>query len=652
MKCIMLFRFSIFLAVLIFNAFAENNMGISLPGTRITLPINEFNELSDKKVDTVFVKPKIDAPEPILFNDLNVQLEVIDSFVRCSYFVKYRNESDEAWSSKKLYNDQFNGRFTSIACYNGDYLSCVDSGYVLLSQKKNIKIERTLACKWIMCSENLKGYRKLTFPLPVVAKGKITIKVPSTYNDVEMTNGVLISKKKRGKYIEIVYTLPSNDNVEISYALPIIEDINSAINNMKIVNHKKSIITAFQETALLASDENIMVANNLKVNVLNSPVSIFTIDIPNNFTLLKVEGEGIKKWGFIDSNKIQINLTFELEGDYSLSFLGEMKGDSLLSVPAFKVEYAIRQNGIFALALDKNGEGEISGLDGGELLSVSGFFKKCSSQMNNLIKRQRKSSDDFILAGSINKYPFKIKCKTKYHKIIDVASAIADSGSLITTITDEGKIVTRATYLFKQRNKQFVSLTLPKGCELWSVTLNGKDIVPYIDDDGYVRISLQRFTDGINQKNIIINFTYFQFKENLSESKCVELIAAVPDCPVNKLFWSLFYPSQWHITSSDGDFNTSRMTIWGKKRFKLSGDIQNKQYTSMKRINQKDVLDLGENPEHLYGERILVVNETPVLKVKFVSKAFHYMIIAISIIVFICIISISGFFIFRRNWKQ
>lgn len=650
MKRIMLFQLAILLIVLFINAYGQNNMGISLPGTLITLPINEFSELSNKRVDTVYAKPKIDAPEAILFNNLNVKIQLIDSLVWCSYSIDYQNVSEESWSIKKLYNNQFEEKFTFIDCFNGDYLNSTDSGYVLLSQKNNDKAKRNLSCKWMMYSEHSKGYRKLNFPLPAVSKGKITIRVPETFTDIEMTSGVLISKKKSGKNVELVYTLSSDDNVEISYALPIIEDVDSTSNvDLKIEDHKESVITAFQQTALFVSDENTIVLNNLNINVLNSPVSLFTIDMPNNFTLLKVEGEGIKKWSFIGSNRIQINLTFELEGYYSLAFLGEMKSDSLISVPEFRVEKAIRQNGIFALALDKNGEGEINTLEGGDVLSVSEYLKKCSSQMNRLLNNQKKSSNDFFLAGSIKKYPFKIKFKIKYHNLIDVASAIVDSGSLITTITDDGKIVTKATYLFKQRNKQFVSLTLPKGCELWSVTLNGRDIVPYIDNDGLVRVALQRFTNGITPQNIIVDFTYFMVQEDISESKKIELKAAVPDCPVNKLSWSLFYPSSWHITSSDGDFKTSRMTILGKKRFKLSSDIQKKQYKSMKRDNLKDVFNLGENPEHLYGERILVVNEVPVLKVEFVYKPFYYMIVLICVIVFVCIVTVSGFQIIKQK---
>lgn len=650
MKRIMLFQLAILLIVLFINAYGQNNMGISLPGTLITLPINEFSELSNKRVDTVYAKPKIDAPEAILFNNLNVKIQLIDSLVWCSYSIDYQNVSEESWSIKKLYNNQFEEKFTFIDCFNGDYLNSTDSGYVLLSQKNNDKAKRNLSCKWMMYSEHSKGYRKLNFPLPAVTKGKITIRVPETFTDIEMTSGVLISKKKSGKNVELVYTLSSDDNVEISYALPIIEDVDSTSNvDLKIEDHKESVITAFQQTALFVSDENTIVLNNLNINVLNSPVSLFTIDMPNNFTLLKVEGEGIKKWSFIGSNRIQINLTFELEGYYSLAFLGEMKSDSLISVPEFRVEKAIRQNGIFALALDKNGEGEINTLEGGDVLSVSEYLKKCSSQMNRLLNNQKKSSNDFFLAGSIKKYPFKIKFKIKYHNLIDVASAIVDSGSLITTITDDGKIVTKATYLFKQRNKQFVSLTLPKGCELWSVTLNGRDIVPYIDNDGLVRVALQRFTNGITPQNIIVDFTYFMVQEDISESKKIELKAAVPDCPVNKLSWSLFYPSSWHITSSDGDFKTSRMTILGKKRFELSSDIQKKQYKSMKRDNLKDVFNLGENPEHLYGERILVVNEVPVLKVEFVYKPFYYMIVLICVIVFVCIVTVSGFQIIKQK---
>src|SRR5208283_2246910 len=77
--------------------------------------------------------------------------------------------------------------------------------------------------------------------------------------------------------------------------------------------------------------------------------------------------------------------------------------------------------------------------------------------------------------------PFNLKLALSPLAQGDSLSQVVDRASLSTRISKEGQVLTTARYFVKNRGNPHFRLTLPEGTQLWSVTVNGANVVPVID---------------------------------------------------------------------------------------------------------------------------------------------------------------------------
>ena len=126
--------------------------------------------------------------------------------------------------------------------------------------------------------------------LPVTAQGRIAIRAPSDFNEVRIANSVLLSKQTERRMVVYTFSVPVNGHsVTVIYIPP-------------------------------------------------------TKRLPENFTLLKVEGNGITGWQTEGDSLIAIALPFEISGMYNLGLIGECTADSIASIPQFTVYEAHAKN--------------------------------------------------------------------------------------------------------------------------------------------------------------------------------------------------------------------------------------------------------------------------------------------------------------------
>lgn len=626
-----------------------------LPGTQITVPWNDFNSLVNRKVDTLIITPQIKAPVSLVFEKIDISINLQDSIANTDYILTYRNVSDAEWSTKLLLQKNIIQTFSGIKSTAGDYVQISDSGYILLSQRSKNEKPRVLKCNWIQNAELSRGVKFIDFAIPDVIQGQISITAPKEFENVSVEDALLISKINRGNNIIYRYTLPTKrSNLRVNYTPPVKE----ADDDQDVVviskDKKDSRITVFQEGAIFSSKSSTFLLNNIKLNVLNSPITSVKIEMPKNYTLLKVKGNGINNWKIIDSSYIEINFTFELEGNYSLLFVGEVKNQYSLVVPSFGVVKATRQSGIFAIAVEGNGEGSYEKMVNCIALPLPEFSKKLSQNMRNEIRKYNKDPEGFTIAGINYKYPFSATYSVKHHTYFNVADAIADSGTIISMLSDDGKVLTNVSYYLQQRSKQFLQFELPDSCDLWEIKINGKDVAPFIGDDGTLRLSLQRYTSN-DVQNLIVNLTYFKKILSFKKMKSMKMIAPVPDIPINSLNWSVYYPENMKVLRSGGDFKTSKLSFLGKRKLKLGKDIQTIQYKKIKTYNQSSggarnnyISNMSDSPDYIFAKTILVENEKPELIVEFISKSLFNLVLIVSILLIAGVFVIILFVIVKK----
>ena len=86
---------------------------------------------------------------------------------------------------------------------------------------------------------------------------------------------------------------------------------------------------------------------------------------------------------------------------------------------------------------------------------------------------------------------YDLAVEVKRFDELPVLSAVADRTQLTTVLTDAGEMLTQASFMVKNNDKQFQRFTLPKGAEFWSAYVNGQ-AVKTEKQDGDLLVPLPR----------------------------------------------------------------------------------------------------------------------------------------------------------------
>lgn len=140
--------------------------------------------------------------------------------------------------------------------------------------------------------------------------------------------------------------------------------------------------------------------------------------------------------------------------------------------------------------------------------------------------------------------------------------AVADRTELISVITEEGQMLTQASFMVKNNEKQSQKFTLPPGAELWSTFVNGQPAKPGRDGDA-ILVSLPR--DANRDQAFAVDLVYKQ-KVELGASlfpRRLELKAPGTDIPNTYAEWALFVPMSKRLSAFAGNMTVAAGTTYG-----------------------------------------------------------------------------------------
>ncbi|MCC6822769.1 MAG: type II secretion system protein, partial [Verrucomicrobia subdivision 3 bacterium] len=159
---------------------------------------------------------------------------------------------------------------------------------------------------------------------------------------------------------------------------------------------------------------------------------------------------------------------------------------------------------------------------------------------------------------------------TNYHQTVRVTrfeelpvlAAVADRTELISVITEEGQMLTQASFMVKNNEMQAQRFTLPKGAELWSTFVNGQPAKPERDGDD-ILVSLPR--DANRDQAFAVDIVYKQSVELKSSlfPRRLELKAPLTDVPNTYAEWALFVPMNQRLSGFDGNMTVASGTTYG-----------------------------------------------------------------------------------------
>lgn len=163
-----------------------------------------------------------------------------------------------------------------------------------------------------------------------------------------------------------------------------------------------------------------------------------------------------------------------------------------------------------------------------------------------------------LLAYQYTGATYDLSVDVKRYESSTVLSAVADRTQLTSVLTEAGELLTQASFMVKNNDKQFQRFLLPKNANFWSCYVNGQPAKPERDQD-WLLVPLPR---GANRDQAFaVDIVYAEKKAALQTSaQLVQLHAPQTDVPNTYAEWQLFVPTAKRLSSFGGSMNVAQGT--------------------------------------------------------------------------------------------
>ncbi|HYV28024.1 MAG TPA: hypothetical protein VFA77_10855, partial [Candidatus Eisenbacteria bacterium] len=158
---------------------------------------------------------------------------------------------------------------------------------------------------------------------------------------------------------------------------------------------------------------------------------------------------------------------------------------------------------------------------------------------------------------------FQLTAEVTRHEEEKVLDAVADRTQLTSVLTEEGQMLTQASFMVKNNDRQFQKFKLPAGAELWACYVNNRPVKAE-RDDAWLLVSLPRGAD--RDEAFAVDLVYKQtlgaFDAKLFP-KSVQLAAPSTDVPNTYAEWQLYVPPTQRLSGFGGNMTVLRGTTYG-----------------------------------------------------------------------------------------
>ncbi len=142
-----------------------------------------------------------------------------------------------------------------------------------------------------------------------------------------------------------------------------------------------------------------------------------------------------------------------------------------------------------------------------------------------------------------------------------VLEAVANRTQITSVLTAGGEMLTQASFMVKNNEKQFQRFQLPNDAKLWGCYVNGQPAKPERDGD-WVLVSLPR--DVNRDQTFAVDIMYAQTNGALAStwSKTLELKAPRTDVPNTYAEWQIFVPPTLRLSDFGGSMKVTQGTTY------------------------------------------------------------------------------------------
>jgi len=387
------------------------------------------------------------------------------------------------------------------------------------------------------------GPGSLSFPVLPSPISVIDVEMQETEVEVFVEPSIKIETERLAKKTLATVVLPFTESVVIRWSKAIAKEI---------IPEVKLDPKIYAETSTLVSvgDGVAKCFSRIKYSILQTEVSNLRVMLDDDVGILDVKGNQLRDWKLKTKDGKQIldiYLNYGVKGTYVLDLVYERNigsGSVTAQIPEISVLGTQRQRGVVGIEARANIELAFDKVETASTIDVKELPQDVWSRAKNPI----------VLAFKYLKFPYSAVIDVTKHEEIAVLIAAVDNASYVTLFTEEGKILTKATFQMRNNVKQFVRLSMPKDAVLWSCFVSGKPVKPAKDKDGKILIPLEKSQIlGEELAQFPVEIVYLTKKQKMKFWGSLKLSLPQLDIPASELIWSTYLPNKFEYYKFKGD---------------------------------------------------------------------------------------------------
>jgi len=501
----------------------------------VTLPLEEYNALL-KRVPVIKPTP---APPPV---DYCISQAAYSLTCRKDYTLLNLDIRLQLYKKQWMSIPILNGSFTvKSARLDGEEVSLVNTdGFLRLITRQDGVHDLSITCYL----DSIFKDRQLSLPLLSATISTLNLELIPPVFEVSLSSGLITSLKQLPERTALEAVLKPEQSLTITIK-------EQPVAGTKPTGGKKQNPRIFAEYFHLATlGEALMsVETRLELSILNAPVTEARIAIPQDLDILDVRRDSLNEWTVLDEKGgkyLRCRFKGPVQAQQTLTISSEKKlkdVSATSSFPYFHLVGADREKGCIGICARTNVE--IKALKTEKVVPID--VQELPPQL------QSGGEHPLLLAFKYLDSDYRLTLEVKRYEDVPVLTAVADSASAMTLVTPDGKSVTRFQLVIKNNLKQFLSVKLPSGAQLWSTFVASASVKPGKDKDGRIIIPLQKSGYAEGQISAFpVEIVYFKPSGGCNFLGIPKFSLPQVDLPVTQTSWSFYLPENNHYFHFSG----------------------------------------------------------------------------------------------------
>jgi hypothetical protein len=507
---------------------AEDKSSLPLPDSgHVTLTLDEYNRLTE--LASKPPKTPDNAPLPYAIKHAAVKLRVENDGVRGT--VELEGEVFRKGLSKvpltsgmTILDAHQNGKGVPLIQENGMHSALLPGPAefsVALDTGLPLRIEA--------------GRASFSLPAPAAGSVEVSLSIPGDHTFANVSPGVITSRKSENGRTAIEATLVPGQPANFWWATREAV-VQVAPREVRFLAEAKTLVSV--------SEAEMRVAVLADVTVVQGEPSQFQLELPAGYEVTGVTGPTLDSSEIHpDSLTLKVNAPAQRTHQFLISMERAVSG-SKADAPFLSFKGAQRETG--EVLVEGAGTMEITATEAGGLKRMD--VKEANPYLRSLghfpaqaaFRYHRQPHEAPTLALDWVRFPDG-----------SVLAAVAESATVTTLVTSEGKSLTEVKLIVKNQAQPFLKVVLPAGVSILSAEVAGERVKPAQGPDGS-RVPLLR--PGLRTSEpYAVSFVFMHLGAPFAKKGGAEISLPNMDIPISLLNWEIFLPEQYKVKDFGGD---------------------------------------------------------------------------------------------------